>query len=624
MVFSKLTSPSTLLSLLIITTSVYASPKPFRTHITNEADLLPSYSYIIVGGGTSGLVLASRLSEDPSNTVLIIEAGPLVEPVPEQLLYPGWSQLSLFNSSIMGPYRYPSFPSAPEEALNNRTSEVAAARVVGGGSAINGMVFLRGSKRDYDSWGVWDYNKLLPYFKKSETFIPPSPEQERQGITWDKTNHGFNGPIQVSFPNGTYPAAGRYLEAIESLGPKRSVDTSTNAVGTFWMPSSLDAGRQERSYAYNGYLQPLMDKRKNLHLLSQRTVTKILSGKKTGSTVPITGVEFAASEAGKKYTVKAKKGVILAAGALHTPQILQLSGIGNPKLLEPLGIKTVIDLPGVGENLQDHPYVSVPHSTTYPTNETSGGSLFDPTFFATAYDLYLRTRTGPFTAGLGNTGAFLSLESITNTTTLNSLLSSIPAGSFLDPSTPVSVKKGWEDQLKKTIENYKRADSAAYEFLPGLVALQHPLSRGTVRLRSPPNPFSRPVVNYRTLSHPLDALILAQGVLFQQKIFKSPVLAYANPVDNSAFAAIDEADIGAILEVMKAQVTASLAHPCGTAGMRAREEGGVVDEKLEVYGAKGLWVVDASVVPLVPGQHIQPTVYAVAERAADVIRGRKV
>ncbi|RPA80065.1 alcohol oxidase [Ascobolus immersus RN42] len=591
-----------------------------------EKELLKQYDYIIVGGGTSGLVVANRLTEDRYTSVLVIESGPYLDPVPEQILYPGWAQVSMTNNSILSPFRYQSFKSAPIESLSNRSFDVQAGHVVGGSSAVNGMVFDRGSPRDYDDWEKlgntgWGWNGLLPYFKKSETFTPPSiSEQQRRKITYDPSVHGDSGPIHSSYPNGTHLFTTTYLEALHSIGQNVSRDQAGSAVGAFHIPNAIDPSNQTRSFAYTGYLAPIRDKRANLHLIANRVVNRIISSpaKQKNGKVRIVGVEFSASENSKRSIVRANKGVIMAAGALHTPQLLQLSGIGNPELLEKLGIKTVLNLPGVGENFQDHAYIRMQYSLSIPLAETTIGNMSDRTFFDHAYQQYVTNKTGPFAIGMGNSAAFLSLPSVSKS--LANQVSSLVATheEQLDTSTPESVRIGYTKQIEVLAASLRSPDVAALEFLfNGFVSVQRPLSRGHVRINSA-SAFERPIVSYRTLSHPIDAAVMVAGIKYQRKIYQSPVLAYIKPKDLSQFAGVGDDE--EIVKLLRKEMGPSIAHPSGTCGMRPREDGGVVDEKLRVYGAERLWIVDASIIPLVPASHISSTVYAVAEKAADLIK----
>jgi choline dehydrogenase len=342
---------STLTLLSAALQSARAVSPPVRANIIhNNAELRSSYDFIIVGGGASGLTVADRLTEDPNTTVLVLEYGPfdLHEPA---VLVPGLLNLT------STPYWF-NLSSTPQENLGNRSFQVTIAAAVGGGTVINGMLFHRGARADYEAWEElgakgWSWNDLLPYFKKSETFTPPASDFAQEwDIEYDGKTHGKSGPIQASYPPYQFPVIKYFFKAFHKLGIATPADPSDGSgKGVYWAPSTLDPVNKTRSYARIAHYDRVVASRPNYHVLPMSPATKILMDKNKKAT----GVQYTSRENGKVSQANAKKEVILAAGAVHTPQLLMLSGIGDKSVLGELGIESVSDVPGVGHNFQDHP-----------------------------------------------------------------------------------------------------------------------------------------------------------------------------------------------------------------------------------------------------------------------------
>ncbi|KAL2357375.1 glucose-methanol-choline oxidoreductase, partial [Cryomyces antarcticus] len=313
------------------------------------------YDYVVVGGGTSGLTVADRLTEDPKTTVVVVEYGclrPSTVAIRNQEL--------LHQRSILASYQ-----SIPQPGLDNRSSPVYSAAVVCGGTAINGMFFNRGSAGDYDTWEQlgnpgWGWNGLLPYFKKinlrkiSITFTPPPEDLAAQyPIPSDLSPHGTSGPVGSSFSRFQYPVIKNFFSGWNGIGVASNPQPNVgDANGAFYSTLSLDFKNQSRSSASTAYYRPMIGKRPNYHLVAGQSVTKILFSKKT---MRATSVNPPDPWSNFTHSVSACHEVIHAAGAVHSPQILQLSGVGPKKLLFGLGVDTLVDLPGVGYNFQDQP-----------------------------------------------------------------------------------------------------------------------------------------------------------------------------------------------------------------------------------------------------------------------------
>ncbi|KAL2810042.1 hypothetical protein BJX63DRAFT_444926 [Aspergillus granulosus] len=618
-------NPKLLSALLAFSLSCSGSAEgaPFSgTIIERESDLSPAYDYVVVGGGVSGLVVANRLSEDPKTTVLVIEAGK-IDNYSQEIQYPRYTSVAGVGNSW-------SITSLPIPGLNNRTAGVAAARVLGGGSAINGMAFDRGSPGDYDLWGEvigdnnWSWDGLLPYFKKSETFTPPTAEQQAEyGISFDMSVHGTSGPVQSSYPPFISTTGKAFMSALRQLRIPIQPDGTANAIGGFWNPNSLDPVVRERSYARTTYHE-LSSNRPNYHVLPETLVTKL--------TPDLSGVEYVAGYnpaqnaiAPNTMTrrVQARKEIIMAAGALHTPKILQLSGIGSSSVLDRLGIKKILNLPGVGENFQDHPVQYLTVAITNLSDPTQDPSYLNQN---TTYDaemgvLYEKNRTGPWTVSTGNTFAFLTAEHLNISYTHFADAAQQPAAQYLRPGVDSTIINGFEKVKAAMLRSMTRGAVALTENLFGGVAcLQKPLSRGSVHAAST-DPYAMPLVDYRSFSNPLDLQILVQSIRFNTDILPQTD-AYRTI---GAFVQTPEAGLSDVelAGVIRASAFPSFAHPSGTCAMLKLEDGGCVDNQLRLYGSHGrARVVDASIFPVVPSSHTQSTVYAVAEKAADIIKAQ--
>lgn len=347
---------STLLSLLFGSAALVASHPLRSDEIVRRAeigvdDLLDSYDFIIVGGGQAGTVIGSRLSEDPSVNVLIVEYG-FFNTDPNHL------QPSSATTWLTR-YRY-NMTSVPQAGLNDRTQGLYAACCMGGGSTINGMLLNRGSAADYDSWEAlgnegWGWDGLYPYFVKSSHFDPPDPAAaEEFNMTWGEDSYS-DGPIHLSFSSWQYPGIKVQRQAIIELGAEPQVDGQDgHAYGVFWYPTALDNTTATRSYAVNGYYAPASS-RANLHVLTGWRVDNIeFDEDKKATGVALT--QRVDNGSGDPATAKVGVNleVVVSAGALHSPQVLQRSGIGPKWLLDEAEIDVISDLPGVGSNLQDH------------------------------------------------------------------------------------------------------------------------------------------------------------------------------------------------------------------------------------------------------------------------------
>ncbi|KAF4909515.1 Pyranose dehydrogenase [Colletotrichum viniferum] len=528
------------------------------------SSVMDTYDYIIIGGGTAGMTLASRLSAVPENTVLVIEAG----------------SLDNYEAAVMIPRFYPgasgfapgtrydwNLTTVPQTFLQGQTVNLTQGHTIGGSSTVNAMIFDRGMSSNYDSWAAlgnegWGFENLLPYFKKSETFTAATPEHASlYGLTHDPACHGYEGPVQSSYLAWSHP----------------------------------------------------------------NNITKIILDTTNGK-ITAKGVEFSSTTDGSLQTAVATQEIILSAGALNSPKILQLSGIGPAPLLTNTGINVTVDLPGVGENLQDHPFGLTLASLNpgIPANSDLDNATFD----AEQRDLYYAERKGRWTDTIAEALAFIPLYNFTKADLANDLILSIGANStqYLHDSIDSTVIAGYKKQTELIASMHSKGSTAAMELLyvdggrSVVNILMHPLSRGTVSITSS-DPFAPPAIDPRYFSHPYDRQVLVESLRFNRKLLATaPIQALGATETLPGTATESDADI---LNFIKG-VTSTEYHYVGTCAMLPKALGGVVDAELKVYGVDGLRVVDASIMPLLPSAHTQATVYAIAEKAADIILGLSV
>ncbi|KAK3939887.1 alcohol oxidase [Diplogelasinospora grovesii] len=600
-------------------------------HPDNATDLLlPSYDYIIVGGGVAGLVVANRLSEDSDVTILVLEAGELdtsenTVTVPAEIGH-GWNPQYDWNVTT-----------TRQSHLDNQSRPYALGHVVGGSSILNGLVMARGSRADYDAWRDlgnegWGWSDMLPYFIKSKNFsvdIPPS-EMTEYHINPDMSVHGTSGPLQVTYPKYLYNQSSNFLQGLSELGIPLLADPNagTTTAGGMIIPASMTVANQSRADARTAYLDPVLDDaRPNLHLASEQTVTRVLllGADARAHNIPTPpfpgglrrayGVEFAstANNTTRRQNVTCTREVILAAGAVLSPVLLQVSGVGPARVLQGLNVTVEVDLPGVGQNLQDHAMVPAYYNYSEP-------GLFSTRNLTAAAEEYFANHTGPWTAPLISTVAFPSLGILTAggpPLLLDSIAASDPLGLGLPRDTDPTVLKGYARQREVLLKLLRRTDVGALEVMADsvgtlTVAIHHPFSRGTVRALSGDllllggqsgegegSMAENVALDPRYCAQPEDCDLLVAGLRFNGKIAGTCAMQRLLPRPGG--------------------VTTGF-HPVGTTSMMPLELGGVVDTHLLVYGTQNLRVVDAGIIPLIPEAHLQAVVYAVAEKAADIIK----
>jgi choline dehydrogenase-like flavoprotein len=530
--------------------------------------------------------------------------------------------------------------SVPQTHVNNRTFPVANGAVVGGGSAVNGQFFDRGSAEDYDNWAKfpgnsgWDWNGLYPYFKKSSALAPPTPAMKNWGITYDPAAYSSNGSVVGAYPDYQYATQKTHWQAWVEKGnvPVQKEHADGHAYGLFWIPSSMDPARgYNRSFAgLSHYIK--VQPRKNYHLLTLHRAIKLnFADSEKNSTKRAVSVDIKDRHSSTVFTVKAKREIILSASATRTPLLLQYSGIGPKKVLDAAKVKTLIDLPGVGWNLQDHSFALSLYNqtgdTSFPKPTTIGSNA---TYKAEVYDIFKKTNGGPYTAWITVSGAFLPPSTFVGDP-FDAMVKEIAnqkPGAYFPADTPKELIAGYQKQKEILLASFTSKTNAWLEHTVsgkgwGMCILLKPFSRGSIKI-NPADPLGDPIFDYRLWSNPLDKKMHIRMQTYIRKHFlESPAFKDLDIVeqDPAPGAVTDDAGWEDWL-LNQNRLSASNGHSVGTAAMMPRELGGVVDNQLRVYGTMGLSIADTSIIPLIPGTHTQTTAYAIGEKAADLIKAR--
>ena len=525
-----------------------------------------SYDFVIVGGGSAGCALANRLSADPSNRVLVLEAGRRDWKADVVIHMPAALSMGIGNRFYDWMYE-----SEPEPQMGGRRVYHARGKVLGGSSSINGMIFQRGNPMDYDRWAAtpgceaWDWAHCLPYFKRMETCIAGADD-------W----RGGDGPLKLERGPATSPLFRAFLEAVEEAGHPRTVDVNGYRQEGF---NAFDRNvyRGRRQSAARAYLHPVLH-RKNLNLITKAHATRlVMDGTR------VTGVEY--QRRGRRHVAAAAE-VVLCGGAINTPQLLQLSGIGPAAVLHDAGVSPVVDLPGVGENLQDHLEVYVQYACTQPVSMAPYLARWRRPWIG----LQWLFRQGPGASNHFEAGGFL--RSNNEVRWPNLMFHFLPVAVRYDGSVP-AAGHGYQFHIGPMFSN----------------------SRGWVRIQSD-DPFQKPKLLFNYLSTQEDRQEWTEAVAVARNIMNQPAFAPFNGGEVSPGPDV-QGDV-AVLDWVRKDAETAL-HPSCTARMGTDAMGVVDPSTMRVHGTQGLRVVDASVMPTLTNGNIYAPVMMTAEKSADLI-----
>jgi choline dehydrogenase-like flavoprotein len=528
-----------------------------------------TYDYVIVGAGTAGCLLANRLSADPGTRVALLEAGGKDD-------YP-WIHIPVGYLYLMGNPRADwCFKTAAEPGLNGRSLNYPRGKVLGGCSSINGMIYMRGQSHDYDRWrqmgnAGWAWDDVLPYFKKHEDQWALEPD------AFDDL-HTRGGEWRVELARIRWEILDAFRDAAEQAGiPKVDDFNRGDNEGCGYFHVNQRSG--VRWNTAKGFLRPARH-RPNLAVETHAMVERlVLDGKR------VTGLMM--RQGGTERSLSATREIILSAGAIGSPQILQLSGVGPGAVLQPLGIEVRRELPGVGANLQDHLQLRCAYRVTgVPTMNERYQSLLQRAGFAAQY---LLTRRGPMTMAPSQLGAFVRSDASRETPNLQYHIQPLTLPKFGDPLDP-------------------------FPAFTASVANLRPTSRGSVRIVSP-EPQAHPEIAPNYLATEDDRRVAADAIRVTRRIVSMPALAKHQPEEFRPGAEIDGDEQ---LARAAGDIGTTIFHPVGTCRMGS-DETAVVDHRLKVRGLEGLRVADASIMPTITSGNTNSPTLMIAEKAAAMI-----
>lgn len=517
------------------------------------------HDYVIVGAGSAGCVLANRLTEDPETSVLLLEAG---GPDEQQEIAVPAAFSELFETSVDWEYY-----TVPQPELDGRELYWPRGKVLGGSSSINAMIYIRGHPSDYDHWAEmgnegWSYEGLLPFFKRSE-----------QNERLDTEYHGTGGPLNVTDQRSPNELSEAFVAAAAATGLSENDDFNgeqQEGVGLYQV-TQKDG---ERHSAADAYLKPVLD-RPNLTTQTNAHVTRV-----NFEGVRATGVTY--HQDGETVQVIADEEVLISGGAVNSPQLLMLSGVGPADHLREYGIEVVADRQGVGANLQDHLNVGVLCESTKPVSLANAERLRNLV-------RYLLFDSGPLTSNVGEAGGFVRLSR------------DVPPEVQFHFAPNFFMRHGFDNP-------------EGHGFALGVTQVR-PESRGQVRLRSS-NPFVSPAIDPNYLDAGRDLEVLVEGLELAREItHTAPLADYRGEEIWPGADATSEADLRDHVR----ETAETIYHPVGTCRM-GDGEAAVVDDKLRVHDVEGLRVVDASVMPTITSGNTNAPTIAIAEKAADLVR----
>lgn len=594
--------------------------------LINTAD---DYDFVLVGAGSASCLIASRLSQQlPQHRILVLEAGEYLKN-DSRVQTPG-----LMTSLHSTAYDW-AYCSTPEPGLNGRPIEHPRGKLVGGTSTINShsVVFPN------HEWQDRVADELLPEAGRADwsaTGMADCYKRWQAESPGPKIDDG-NDHVQTSFPRALDVLQSQWLEAFEELGhAKNATGFVESSAGAVTVTNAIDSSKAERSHAATAFLEPALQ-RGNVTLRTRVKVDKIAFEESLAADgrLNATGVRY--SHQGHEHLVTASE-IIICAGTFESPVLLERSGIGSRKILEAANVPILYELPGVGENLQDHLNcgLSIETNDDIPTRDVCSQNFEEP---KAARKMYEQTRTGRMSEGPAYSFAFTPLQMLETPSETEELLSA--SARLLQETTDPGLAHQYSI-IKAAIDNSNEATATTFmvrsqrhkdldslpkgtpSFVDGnyvsvIAMLAHPFSRGSSHIT--PDFSQPPEIKFNYLSHPLDTEILARHLRLIERLFQQPSFKRVTKPDGRRLPRSHPFPITTLEQAKKILPINSATdyHPCGTCSMMKEELGGVVDEGLRVYGTRNVRVCDASVLPVIPRGNILTAVYAYAEKAAEII-----
>ncbi|GAD92055.1 glucose-methanol-choline (gmc) oxidoreductase, putative [Paecilomyces variotii No. 5] len=596
---------------------------PFVNALAPRTEIADSYDFVIVGGGQAGLVIGGRLSQSLKNhSILVLEAGENGDAYRTRIDTPAYSY---FDSLWTTPLNW-AFYTVPQPNAADREIEWPRGKTLGGSSAINGLYLTRPGEIEINAWkdmlgdmdGAenWGWDSFFPAMKKAENFTAATSDVAKTGnIEWDASDHGTQGPIHASYPGYMFQQVGQWVQSLASAGVAISNQMYNGEPwGTGVSTSTINPTNWTRSYSRTGYLDPLPDLG-NYDVLADAHVTRLIFDTSNKNNLTATGVEYTPDGGKTKKTIKVNKEVIVSAGSIGSPTVLMHSGVGPKDVLSSAGVDLLSELPGVGQHLQDHFSATV----TWNTSQVTAGSIYYQNLTQKNDTLYL-SYIDDGVAYVNSSGLYGGDVDSQQQSILSQMDQHTPNTTY-DQGVIAGYKAIYNTTATKIFTSpigqieILFMNSDANGDIGITAALQHPYSHGRVYINSS-NPMDYPVIDPNYFANPSDWALLRDGIKLARRVGETDPLKSTLTVETSPGTDVQSDDD--LLDWIRENGGTEF-HPSSSCAMLPREQGGVVDANLRVYGLANVRVADASVPPIALSTHLMASTYGIAELAADII-----